>query len=223
MTADPSVDPRAENLPELSFTEASELAYYGAEVLHPATLVPAIRKGIKVRVLHTMDPCAPGTAIVQQPLLTTRMAKSVVYKEDVVLIHIASPRLMSAARLLSSTIERLAAHGVGVHLAATSEATVSIVTDRGYCAEVLDAVDEELSKLGQVSMEPGMAIVCVVGEEMKGKPGVAGSIFDTLGRAGINARMISQSAAELNIAFVIQGAQIESAVRALHQKLLAAG
>ncbi|MBI5532035.1 MAG: aspartate kinase [Deltaproteobacteria bacterium] len=220
MTADPSIDSRAENLPVLSFTEASELAYYGAEVLHPSTLVPALRKGIPVRVLNTTKPQDPGTLIVHSPVLTQRMAKSVVYKEDVVLIHIASPRLMSAARLLSSSIERLATHGVGVHLAATSEATVSMVTDRSYSPEVLESVLEDLGRLGNVTAETGKAIVCVVGAEMQGKAGTAGRILATLGDAGITARMISQSASEINIALVIDGTEISRAVCALHGLLL---
>lgn len=217
MTADPSVDPSARSLPVLSFTEASELAYYGAEVLHPNTLVPAIRKRIPVRVLNTMNPDDAGTVIVAEPTLTHRIAKSVVYKEDVMLLNVGSARLMSAAKLLSSAIDLLAFHAVSVHMAATSEATISVVTDRSYSDDELEATLLDLRKLGTVDVERGKAIVCVVGEEMRGRPGVAGRILTVVGEAGISARMISQSAAEINVALLIDNSEIERAVKALHR------
>ncbi|MDD5307024.1 MAG: aspartate kinase [Deltaproteobacteria bacterium] len=220
MTADPSVDPQARNLPVLSFTEASELAYYGAEVLHPNTLVPAIRKKIPVRVLNTLRPEDEGTVILAEPALGNRIAKSVVYKEDVCLINVTTERLMSAAKVLAAAIGILDARGVGVHLAATSEATVSMVTDRAYGDEELGPALEELGRHGAVAVERDLAILCVVGEEMRGRAGAAGKILTVLGETGVNARMISQSASELNVAVLVDNAAIEPAVKALHRMLL---
>ena len=132
MTCDPSVDARARSLPRLSFEEASELAYYGAEVLHPSTIVPAVEKGIPVWVKNTARPHEPGTRIDATSRVTGRMAKSVVYKENVCLITLSTPRLMSAVRVLSRAFEALDGLGIGIHLATTSEATVSMVTDGPY-------------------------------------------------------------------------------------------
>jgi aspartate kinase len=216
MTCDPSIDSSAKSLRRLSFDEASELAYYGAEVLHPSTLVPAIHSGIPVRVLNTMHPEDEGTLVLPEPVRSDRYAKSIVYKEDVNLITIASPRLMSAVQILSKAFEILAALDIEVHMATTSEATVSMVTNRNYAGERLDEALEALSGLGEASAEQEKAIICVVGEELKGEVDVLGRIFGRLTERGIKAKMVSQSASEINVAFLVDNREIESSVRALH-------
>jgi aspartate kinase len=220
MTCDPSLDPRAENLPLLSFDEASELAYYGAEVLHPSTLVPAIRRGIPVRVLNTMRPKEPGTRIIAEPVRTRRFAKSVVYKEGVSLLHLGSPRLTSAVKLLSAALETMCRHGVGIHMATTSEATVSLVTSNDCDEARLSAAVAELGRLGRVDVRRNKAIVCVVGAELVGEAAALGRIFGAISAAGINAAMVSQSASEMNVGFLVDEAEIAKAVEALHGLLL---
>jgi aspartate kinase len=220
MTCDPSLDPRAENLPLLAFDEASELAYYGAEVLHPSTLVPAIRRNIPVRVLNTLRPEDPGTTIISEPIRTRRFAKSVVYKEGLSLVHLGSPRLTSAVKLLSAALEAMCRHGVGIHTATTSEATVSLVTSSD-CDEVkLAAALEELKRLGRVDVRRNKAIVCVVGSELVGEASALGRIFGAVSAAGINAAMVSQSASEMNVGFLVDESEIAAAVHALHDLLL---
>jgi aspartate kinase len=135
-------------------------------------------------------------------------------------VNVTTERLMSAAKVLAAAIGILDARGVGVHLAATSEATVSMVTDRAYSDGELAPALEEIGRHGTVTVEHGRAILCVVGEEMRGRPGAAGRVLTVLGEAGINARMISQSAAELNVAVLIDNAAIEPAVKALHRMLI---
>jgi aspartate kinase len=220
MTCDPSLDDRAAGLPLLSFEEASELAYYGAKVLHPATLVPAIRGGVPVIVRNTSEPQNPGTRIVDQLVKTARLAKSVVYKEDVCLIHLASPRITAAVNMLSQALDVMAYHRVGIHMANTSEATVSLVTDSDYDPSRLDEALSELEDLGRVEVERDKTIVCVVGQELRGKAGVLGKIFGAVSARGIKAKMVSQSASELNVSFLVDNAEIEPAVRALHELLL---
>ncbi len=219
MTADPGLVPEARSLPVLSFDEASELAYYGAEVLHPNTLIPAIRRRVPVRVLNTARPDDEGTRIVSEPVLGDLMAKSIVYKEDVSLITLASPRLMSAVELLASAFAVLKELGVAIHMATTSEATVSMVTDRSYDGETLERAREDLSRLATVQMEHDRAIVCVVGEELRGRAGVLARIFEAVSARGIKARMVSQSASEINVAFLVDNREVEPAVRALHDML----
>lgn len=216
MTCDPSVDSSAQSLPQLSFDEASELAYYGAAVLHPATLVPAIRKSIPVRVLNTMRPLDEGTVVLDATRRTDRFAKSIVYKEDVNLVTLASPRLMSAVQLLSRAFGVLSNHGIGVHMATTSEATVSMVTDRDYSGGQLQAAVGPLQALGEVEVQNEKAIICVVGEELRGCDDALSRIFAKVASQGIKAKMVSQSASEINIAFLVDNNQIEPAVRALH-------
>lgn len=220
MTCDPSVDATARSLRHLSFDEASELAYYGAEVLHPSTLVPAIHAGIPVRVLNTMHPEDEGTIILPHAVRTRSSAKSIVYKEDVNLITIASRRLMSAVQILSRAFEILSQHDIGVHMATTSEATVSLVTDRNYAGPRLDAAVAALGALGAACAEGEKAIICVVGEELVGEVGMLGRIFHRLAEQGIKAKMVSQSSSEINIAFLVDNHEIEASVRALHGLIL---
>jgi aspartate kinase len=220
MTCDPGLDGRAESLRELSFDEASELAYFGAEVLHPATLVPAIRAGIPVRVLNTMQPDDAGTRITAGRAPTKRLAKSVVYKEGVALVTLASPRGTSAVDLLGRAVDVLARLRVGLHMAATSEATVSLVTESGVDGDRLEEARAALEGLGRARVEAGKAIICVVGEELAGRPGVLARIFGAVSAQGIKARMVSQAATEINVAFLVDDAEIEPAVRALHELLL---
>lgn len=223
MTCDPTVDPTARSLPVLTFEEASELAYYGAQVLHPSTLVPAIRKHIPVRVLNTSRPEGTGTKVVAEPVHGDRIAKSVVYKENVCMLGIASPRLMGAVEVLTGAFQRLRDHQVGIHMATTSEASVSLVTDRTYGADMLGAAVQDLQELGDVDVHENMTIICVVGEELRGRAGVAGRIFEAVERRGIKPRMISQSSSEINVAFLVTDDELEPAVRALHSMLLSSG
>ncbi len=222
MTCDPSVDPGARNLPVLSFDEASELAYFGAEVLHPNTLVPAMRKRIPVRVLDTTRPDDAGTLVVADPVRTDRIAKSIVYKEDVCLVSIASPRIMSAVALLSSAFGVLDRLEVPIHMATTSESTVSMVTGSRPDEDRIVAACAELAAMGDVRVERQKAIVCVVGDELRGKAGVLGRIFGALESHGIKARMVSQSASEINVACLVENRQVEPAVRALHALIVGA-
>jgi aspartate kinase len=220
MTADPFVCDSALSIREMSFSEASELAYYGAEVFHPSTLVPAMAKKIPVRVANTQKPDEPGTMVFADLTLVDRMAKSIVYKEDLCLINVASPRFDSATKLLSSTLEVLNRHGIGIHVAATSESSVSFVTIQSYPEEVLHKTYAGLKEIGTVSIEKDKALICVVGEELRGNPKGLGDIFTSLGKAGIKARMVSQSATEINIAFLVDNSQIAMAVINLHSILI---
>lgn len=216
MTCDPSINSAAQNLEALSFEEASELAYYGAEVLHPSTLVPAIRKKIPVCVRNTMNPKDRGTRILAEAVTTDRIAKSVVYKENVCLIQMSSARLLSAVELLASAFKILSQNRIGVHMVATSESTVSMVTDKDYEDNVLEKARKELAAFGDVEIERGKAIVCVVGEEIRGKEHVLDKVFGALAQKKIKPRMVSQSSSEINIAFLLSDNEIEPAVNALH-------
>lgn len=194
MTADPSVCGSAQNIPVMSFNEASELSFYGAEVLHPSTLVPAMKKKIPVRVANTLKPDEPGTMVLADSKLVNRIAKSIVYKENLCLIHIA----------------------------ATSESSVSFVTDQSYSEELLCKASAGLEQIGTVYIEKDKALICVVGEELKGNPKVLGDIFTCVGKAEIKAKMVSQSASEINIAFLVDNSQIISTVINLHNILIGA-
>lgn len=220
MTADPFVCNDARNIPAMSFNEASELSYYGAEVLHPSTLIPAMTKKIPVRVANTRKPEETGTTILADSRLMDRIAKSIVYKEDLCLINIISQKINSTTKLLSSTLKILSRHNIGIHIAATSESSVSFVTEQPYSEEILLKASADLELVGTVSFEKGKTLICVVGEELKGNPEVLGDIFTAVGKTGIKARMVSQSASEINIAFLVDNSQTTATVMNLHNILI---
>jgi aspartate kinase len=214
MTADPRLVPGAVPLSELSFEEACELAYYGGKVLHPHTLVPAMRKGIPVRVLNTFKPDHPGTRVVSKPGAPSGV-QSIAFKRHQTIVHVNSPRMAAGWGFLSRIFEAFAKHEVSVNVVTTSEITVSVTTDslRG-----LDAAIAELSPEFKVTKESGKAVLCVVGDGIHSTPGVAGNVFGALKEANVNVLMISQGASRNNIVCVVDDAAVEPAVRALHSK-----
>jgi len=220
MTADPTAEDLARNIPELSFEEASELAYFGAEVLHPATLLPAISKNVPVRVINAMKDNDVGTAILSKPVKTGSIAKSIVYKEDVTLLHLDSPRLHSVPRVLSDALAALEGEDIVAHMITTSEAGISLITQSGLDEKKIGRAVGLLSDIAPAESTPHMAIICVVGEELKGRADSVGRIFQSLAGVGINARVITRAASEINVAFLVTNKEIPAAVRALHALIL---
>lgn len=220
MTADPTLDDRALNIPELSFEEASELAYFGAEVLHPATLVPAIRKSIPVRVANIHRSEERGTVILSRPVITARLAKSIAYKEDVTLFHIVSPRLHSVPDVLSHALAILKECEVVAHMITTGEAGISLITQSGLGEEARECARARLTEIAEVRCEEGMAIICVVGDELRGNPRSIGRIFQALADSQVNARAITRSASEINVAFLVPKDDLSGAVRSLHSLIV---
>jgi len=220
MTADPSLDERARNIPKLSFEEASELAYFGAEVLHPATLVPAISHGIPVRVANMQRRDDPGTVIVSKPVITEDLAKSIAYKEGVTLFHLRSPRLHAVPDVLSNALAILKGCGIVAHMITTGEAGISLITQSGLGRDEVEEARGRLSGIAEVQCDRDMAIVCVVGDELRGNPRSIGMIFQALAEADVNARAITKSASEINVAFLIPQGELRKAVRALHTLII---
>jgi aspartate kinase len=213
MTADPSVIPQARLLERMSFAEAGELAYYGAEVLHPATIAPAVKRDIPVRVLNTTKQGSPGTVIVKGPCLEPPV-KSVVYKEGLYLIDVFTPRMLSESGFMARLFTVLQKHGVVIDMIATSEVSLSMTTDS---AAGLEAAVDEISEFAEVEVQDKKAVVCLVGEGMRARSGYAAKVFAAVAAAGVNVRMISQGAREINIAFLVDDKDIGATVRSLHQ------
>jgi aspartate kinase len=218
MTADPSIIPEALPIERMSFAEAAELAYYGGKVLHPATLVPAVRKGIPVLVLNTFRPESKGTVIVEQGERYERVVKSIVYKEKQHLVNIESSRMLGQSGFMQRIFEVFGRLGVSVNMVSTSEVSVSVTTDN---ARRLPDVEAELRQFADVTVEPGKSIVCVVGEGMRSTPGISADIFDAVRASGANVLMISQGASHINISFVVEDADVKRVVKSLHDKFFA--
>lgn len=211
MTADPSLIESARSLPVLSLSEASELAYFGARVLHPSTMLPAIEHGVPVRVINSRKPDSDGTLIAAEPLQTEQVVKSIAYKEGITLVDIHSTRMLMAHGFLASIFEIFDRHETAVDMVSTSEVSVSLTVDR---PDRLEAIVRSVGKFATVSTAPHKAIVCVVGEGIRYTPGIAAKVFNAM--EGIRIRMISLGASRVNVGFVVDHADLESAVRRLH-------
>jgi len=213
MTADPSVIERAESIEHLSFREAGELAYYGARVLHPSTIMPALKKGIRVRVLNTFDPDKPGTVITEHAVSSERGIKSIAYKENQVLINVESTEMFMAYGFLARIAEAFARHRVVLDMISTSETTVSLTAAPG---QEIEAALREIESFASVEVDYGKTILCVVGERIPEAGNVASRMISALEREGIKLEMISQAKIGINISVLINDEDIEKAVKALH-------
>jgi len=213
MTADPRVVPEARVIDTISFEEASELAYFGARVLHPLTLAPAIEKGIPVRIRNSRDPDSPGTEIRRDAPSGPSAVRSIASKCGIATVDIVTSRMLMATGFLKTLFEVFARHETSVDMITTSEVSVSVTVDE---LSRLDSVRRDLEQLADVEVSEGRAIVCLVGQDLKFKAGVAGRIFRAV--EGINILMISQGASRRNVSFVVDEKDAPGAVRALHRE-----
>ncbi|MCI0707054.1 MAG: lysine-sensitive aspartokinase 3 [Ignavibacteriae bacterium] len=211
LTADPRIAPAAKKLKILSFREASELAYFGAKVLHPSTILPAVKKNIPVVVLNSKRPNSSGTQIVANPPKSNVAVKAIASKKGITVINIQSTRMLMAYGFLESIFFIFSKHKTPVDLVSTSEVAVSLTIDN---TARLERVVTDLEEFAEVTVYDRKAIVCIVGEQMHSTAGVADRIFHALGN--INAMMISQGASEINMSLVINEADANEAVKRLH-------
>jgi aspartate kinase len=216
LTADPTILPGGHRVKTISFAEAAELAYFGAKVLHPATVVPAIEKNIPVLILNSRRPDVPGTRIVAEAVPCDNVVKSIACKRRISLLNVHSTRMLMAHGFLRRIFEVFDRFETSVDMVATSEVSVSLTIDN---AQHLNAIVAELRQFAEVDSEKEQAIVCLVGENIRYTPGVAKRVFD--GLSGINIRMISQGASLLNLSIVVAEKDVRRAVEALHQEFFA--
>ncbi len=212
LTADPRVVERARSIPRLSYAEAAELAYFGAKVLHPKTILPAVVRGIPVRICNSRAPQSESTVVNFDADATPHTVKAIAHKKNVTIIHITSARMLGAYGFLRALFEVFDRHRTVVDLVTTSEVSVSLSLEGTHA---LDEVVADLQKLGAVKVEHGRALICVVGEGLRDARGVAAKIFTAV--RDINVMLISQGASSINLTFVVDESQAEEAVRRLHE------
>jgi aspartate kinase len=215
MTTDPRICPDARTIPRISFNEAAELAYFGAKVLHPATLLPAIHKNIPVYVLNSRNIKSKGTRITEHAPSNGDTFRAITAKTGVSIVNVVASRGVMVHGFLRSVFEALDLHGSSVDIVAISEVSMSFTMETKRLPNALIA---DLEKIAEVNCDDKQAIVCLVGEDIHGVPGIAASVFTTIAKAGVNIRMISQGASELNISFVIKESDVPQAVRHLHAR-----
>jgi len=213
LTADPRIAPDAKKIKVISFREASELAYFGAKVLHPSTILPAVRNKIPVIVLNSRRPKASGTSIVEEPPESNIPVKSIASKKGITVINIQSTRMLMAYGFLESIFAVFSKYKTSVDLVSTSEVAVSLTIDNtARLAEIV----RELEGYADVSVGEHKGIVCIVGDQMHSTVGIADRVFRALG--DINVIMISQGASEINMSIVMNEADVTAAVQRLHRE-----
>jgi len=217
LTCDPTILPGGHRVKTISFAEAAELAYFGAKVLHPATVVPAVEKNIPVLILNSRRPEVEGTRIVSDVVTCSNVVKSIACKRKITLVNIHSTRMLMAHGFLHRIFEVFDRFETPVDMVATSEISVSLTIDN---PERLEEVVAELRQFAEVDIEKEQAIVCLVGDNIRYTPGVARRVFDSM--SGINVRMISMGASLLNLSFVVAEGDLFGAVEALHGEFFAA-
>jgi aspartate kinase len=212
LTTDPNLCPEARRIKVISFDEAAELAYFGAKVLHPATVLPAIQKNIPVYVLNARNPDCEGTRISARVPHCTNPFKAIAAKKRITIIDVAAPRMLLAHGFLRAIFEAFDRHRVPVDVVSTSEVSVSLTVDSN---ESIPALAADLAKLADVKYEGRKAIVCLVGENLRETPGIAARVFGEL--SDVKIRMISQGASEINLTFVIEEDEVPQVIRRLHK------
>ena len=222
MTADPRVVKTARTIPRLGFDEAAELAYFGAKVLHPRTIEPAVEKEIPVRILYTFAPDAPGTLVVRKAPRSRGAIRAIACKKRNTLFTLRSTRMLAAHGYLARIFEVFKHYAVSVDLIATSEVSVSVTVDAG-AAPKLKGIIGELGRICTARVFENRAIVCLVGEGIGETPRIAGKIFSGVGRAGVNVEMISQASSARNISFLVKDEDAGKTVRLLHRSFLEKG
>jgi len=217
MTTDPRICPDALRVKTISFEEAAELAYFGAKVLHPATILPAVQKNIPVWVLNSRNAENEGTKITATPPPCASPFKSIAAKKKLTIIDIVASRMLLAHGFLKSVFDVFDRHKCAIDMVSTSEVSISVTVDS---REALPAICEELGRIADVKYESNKALVCLVGEDIRGHAGIAGQVFSAISH--VNIRMISQGASEINMSFMVNEDDVDEAIRSLHNKFFIA-
>lgn len=212
LTADPRIVSEARLLPEVSFKEASELAYFGAKVLHPLTIRPAIEKNIPVKILNTLNPDASGTLITSSAN-GPEIIRAIASKKKITAVYLHSPNMLMTHGFLAEVFAVFRDLKIPVDLISTSEVSVAITIDN---TQQLSQLRNELSKFGEIQILENAAIISVVGRQFREQSGIAARVFKAL--SNINVLMISGGASDINLSFVVSEEQADQAIRQLHDE-----
>ncbi|HVX65479.1 MAG TPA: lysine-sensitive aspartokinase 3 [Bryobacteraceae bacterium] len=213
MTADPNSVPGAHRLKVISFAEAAELAYFGAKVLHPSTVLPAVEKNIPVLILNSRRPEVPGTRVISEAVPSMNPIKSIACKKHITVVNIHSTRMLMAYGFLRRIFEVFDRYETPVDMVSTSEVSVSATIDN---PARLDEIQRELEQIAEVVVERNRAIVSLVGENIRGTPGIGVRIFRALQR--VNVLMVSLGGSQWSFSVVIAEDNLKEAVRSLHEE-----
>jgi aspartate kinase len=211
MTTDPRICADALRVKTISFEEAAELAYFGAKVLHPATILPAVQKSIPVWVLNSRNPENEGTKITAMATPCASPFKCIAAKKRLTIIDVVASRMLMSHGYLKAVFDVFDRYHCAIDMVSTSEVSISVTVDSN---ERLPEICAELGKIADVKLEGHKALICMVGEDIRGHNGIAGRVFSAIRH--VNVRMISQGASEINMSFMVEESDVEEAVRSLH-------
>ena len=225
MTTDPKIVPSARMLPQLSYQEAAEMAIFGAKAMHPRALGPVIKENIPVRIRNTAHPENQGTLITRDPLANEKKpVKAVALIKDVAMLNVNGAAMVGAPGSYSKVFDVLGKNNINVMMISTavSEANISMIIKRSLLGRAISNLEIALLERGgvvsEVTTEDDVAVIAVMGANMKGTLGVASRIFSTVAGKGINIRMIAQGSSELNISFVVKEKDGVAVVKAIHEE-----
>ncbi|MBS7658652.1 MAG: aspartate kinase [Candidatus Bathyarchaeia archaeon] len=224
MTADPKIEPKARTIRVISYAEASEVAYFGAKIIHPRALKPVIEAEIPVRIRNAFNLNDPGTLIIkEQKIKPKEVVKAISFIKEVGLINVSGSEMVGTPGVAAQVFKILGDNGINILMISqgSSEVNISFAVPRESLSKAVNLL--ELNLLGgetvkEVSSEADVCIVAVIGAGMKGTPGVAARVFKAVADKGINVRMIAQGSSELNISFVVKEEDGPKAVNALHEE-----
>jgi aspartate kinase len=225
MTANPGEVPEARTMREISYSEASELAYYGAKVLHHKTILPVYKQGIPIRILNSFNPENSGTRISVEGHPSTRGVKAVTSIRQVSLITISGKGMQGIPGVAATALAAVATERANVLMIsqASSENNICFVVNSSEAARVVKSLrsalefDLLLGHIEDISAYDSIAVVAVVGDRMQGTPGIAGKVFAALGDSGVNVIAISQGSSERNISLIVAATEAAEAVRSIHR------
>lgn len=225
MTTDPRLVKEAKTIPVISYIEAMELAFFGAKVLHPKSIEPAMERGVPVRVKNTFNPAHSGTLIVNEQEKTEEVVKAVSVMEKVALVTISGVGMIGVPGVAAKSFTALAEEGVNILMISqgSSEVNISFVIERRDLKKAVSSIEERFKHTGvvrKVEYNKDVAIIAVIGAGMKGTKGVAARVFTAVAKAGVNVLMIAQGSSEVNISFVVSEKDSKKAAQALHREFI---
>ncbi len=216
MTCDPRICGEARTIPVLSYEEAAELAYFGAKVLHPKTIKPAVDHAIPVRVCNTFEPDNIGTMVLTDAGESPSKIKSIAHKKNITILRITSARMLGSYGFMSAVFQVFERYRTVIDVISTSEVSIALTLDN--TAEI-EKIVADLSRLGDVEAEPGYAVICVVGDGLRESRGLASRIFSTI--EDVRVALVSHGASAVNLTFVVAETDTENVIRRLHSAFFA--
>lgn len=224
LTADPRIVPEARTLERISYTEAAEMAYFGAKVLHPKTVQPAVERNIPIRIVNTFNPDSPGTLIVSDTVVNGHAVKAVTMIEHLALITVEGRGMLGVPGVAARVFDTVAHEHASVLMISqsSSEQSICFLVENALSDRVVHALEQTFDRelyhgnIDRIWAQREVVIVAAVGAGMRHTPGIAARVFGALGERSINVLSIAQGSSEYNLSLVVSDADSQDAVRAIH-------